>query len=379
MQLNSLKFMDGLLSLLVKSLPVKNKLPSGRPHRILFIKLSAMGDVLCLLPSIRFLSESFPDAKISLLTTGRSQPSIFNEFHFIKKIYVLPTSILRIFLFSPNFFYELLHFDLIIDCDQYYQTSELISYFGKISVGFKTRIKGASFAMSIPYDCRENEKIQFRRIVELAVARFNGAPGVFKVACPELLSKFNPGDKLRKLAKDCASSGLPTIIIFPGSSMNASFRRWDLGKYIYVIKKIIPHANFMIVGGPDEVGLKQQLKLSGLGDIDFINEWTLLELLWIFKNVATLFAGNDGGVLHLAESQGVPIVGIFGPALYSKWGSINPESIPIEVTMDCRPCLRNFEGYVPSSCHRGDLACLSMIDQEVVVNKIMKKIGVFDA
>jgi ADP-heptose:LPS heptosyltransferase len=150
-------------------------------------------------------------------------------------------------------------------------------------------------------------------------------------------------------------------------------------KYIYIIKKINPYANFMVVGGPDEVELKQTLNISGLSTIDFINEWTLLELLWIFRNVANLFVGNDGGVLHLAESQGVPIVGIFGPALYSKWGSINPESIPIETEIDCRPCLRNFEGVVPSSCHRGDVACLVMIDKDIVANAIFKKIGVNNA
>lgn len=371
--------MDGLLSFLVKSLPIKGKFLSGKPKNILFIKLSAMGDVLCLLPSIRLLSEAFPDAKISLLTTRRSQPSLFQDISFIKKIYVLPTNIFKTIIFFPRFFYVLLKFDLVIDCDQYYQVSELISYFGRVSVGFKTGIKGTSFGIALSYDSRENEKIQFRRIVELIVAEFYGAPGSFSVDCPELLSKFTPSNKLKKLASNLESTGLPTIVIFPGSSMNASFRRWDLDKYIYIIKKIIPHANFMIVGGPDEVKLKQSLNISGMSAIDFINTWTLLELLWIFRNVANLFVGNDGGVLHLAESQGVPIVGIFGPALYSKWGSINPESVPIEAEIDCRPCLRNFEGNVPSTCHRGDVACLGMIDQEVVVNTIFKKIGVINA
>jgi ADP-heptose:LPS heptosyltransferase len=371
--------MDGLLSWLVKSLPINGKFLSGKPKNILFIKLSAMGDVLCLLPSIRLLSEAFPDAKISLLTTRRSQPSLFKDISFIKKIYVLPTSIFKMIVFSPRFFYALLKFDLVIDCDQYYQISELVSYFGKVSIGFKTAIKGASFGISLPYDSRENEKIQFKRIVELIVAKFYGAPGAFSVYCPELLSKFTPSDKLKKLASHLEFTRLPTIVIFPGSSTNASFRRWDLEKYIYIIKKINPYANFMIVGGPDEVELKPSLNISGLSAVDFINEWTLLELLWIFRNVANLFVGNDGGVLHLAESQGVPIVGIFGPALYSKWGSINPESVPIEAEIDCRPCLRNFEGVVPSSCHRGDVECLGMIDQEVVANAIFEKIGVTNA
>jgi ADP-heptose:LPS heptosyltransferase len=378
-KLNNLKFIDSLLSSLVKSLPINGKFLSEKPKNILFIKLSAMGDVLCLLPSIRLLSEAFPDAKISLLTTARSQPSLFQDISFIKKIYVLPTNIFKTIIFFPRFFYVLLKFDLVIDCDQYYQISELISYFGRVSIGFKTGIKGTSFGISLPYDSKENEKIQFRRIVELIAAEFDGLPSNFSVVCPELLSKFIPSNKLKKLAVNLASTGLPTIVIFPGSSTNASFRRWDLEKYIYTIKKINPYANIMIVGGPDEVELKQSLNISGLSAIDFINEWTLLELLWIFRNVANLFVGNDGGVLHLAESQGVPIVGIFGPALYSKWGSINSESVPIEAEIDCRPCLRNFEGDVPSACHRGDVACLGMINYEVVADAIFKKIGVIDA
>ena len=98
----------------------------------------------------------------------------------------------------------------------------------------------------------------------------------------------------------------------------------------------------------------------------------------MFKNIATIFIGNDGGLLHLAESQDVPIVGIFGPALYSKWGSINIQSIGVESNVSCRPCLKNYIAEIPENCHKKDLACLKNIEVDYVYNQSLKILSNFD-
>ena len=85
--------------------------------------------------------------------------------------------------------------------------------------------------------------------------------------------------------------------------------------------------------------------------------------------------GNDAGLLHLAESQGMPVVGIFGPNIYSKWGSINPASSAAEIELECRPCIKSYLGQVPSICMRGDVKCIEDISTKNVSILISKKLS----
>ena len=62
----------------------------------------------------------------------------------------------------------------------------------------------------------------------------------------------------------------------------------------------------------------------------------------------------------------------FGPALFAKWGSIHSKSRPVEIELPCRPCLRNYLGEVPSTCSRGDVACLARITPVDVLAEVQQ-------
>jgi ADP-heptose:LPS heptosyltransferase len=367
-----MKFFDLILTHIVKNLPRK-KLFVKPPKRILVIKFAAMGDALCLMPAIKYLKNLSNDLEIDFLTTSRTNPSIFQKLKFINKIEIMPTSLLKLGRFIIFDLYKFRNYDLIIDCEQYYQFSELISYLGRHSIGFKTPIKGSSFSDSLEYDAKENEKISFLNLVKLVKIRATQIEVAYLFDLPELTNDFKPAKKLTNFAQKLKDDGLPVVIIYPGSSSNASFRRWDLEYFRDVIAALRNNCNFVIAGGPDEIDLKPNLSSFGLSDCDFIGQWSLDEWLWIFQNVADLFVGNDGGLLHLAESQNLPIIGLFGPALYSKWGSLNPNSIGLEINLSCRPCLRNYEGHVPQHCEIGSRACLRDIEPKRVIDVILQK------
>ncbi|AXK39035.1 glycosyltransferase family 9 protein [Crenobacter cavernae] len=374
MKLFLLKIFDRSFALVLALLPAKKPPKQNVPRKVLAIKLSAMGDALCLMPALRMLHDSMPGAEIDWLTTRRANPGLFSKLDFLKDTLLLPVSPHGMLLFFFKHFRKLRSYDLVIDFDQYYRISELIAFCGRSSAGFHAPLKGRTFALALDYEAHKSEKLQFSDLVNLVIAFYGKQPATYSVELPELLAGFEPSSALQEFAQSLTGKGLPVVVLYPGSSMNASFRRWDLSNYHEVIKGLTGRCSFIVAGGPDEVELKPFFSQIGLGDLDHINAWTLKEWLWIFRHCADLLVGNDGGLLHLAESQGVPMVGIFGPALYAKWGSINPESIGIETEMGCRPCLRNYEGHVPSQCARGDRACLQMLKPEQVVRAIGTRI-----
>lgn len=373
MQLQRLKLLDRALARLLALLPQRQpRRPPPVPRSILVIKLSAMGDVLCMLPAVRMLSAAFPEASIDWMTTHRSQPGFFRNVGFIRRTMVLPTGAAALLKFLLGHFSALRRYDLIVDFDQYYQFSEFIAYLGRGSAGFQAPLKGKTFQWSVDYDPKQSEKLQFKRLVEHLIRAHDRQPPVYAATLPELLTGYQPSEAAMAFRDRMAALGRPVLAIYPGSSANATFRRWGIDKYIDLIERLRGQCTMLVVGGPDEVSLKQALQDAGMGDQDQINQWSLFDLTWLFGDLIDLFVGNDGGLLHIAEAQGVPVVGIFGPALFAKWGSIHPKSRPVEIELPCRPCLRNYLGEVPSTCSRGDVACLARITPVDVLAEVQQ-------
>ena len=80
----------------------------------------------------------------------------------------------------------------------------------------------------------------------------------------------------------------------------------------------------------------------------------------------------DSGNMHLAALSGVPVLSIWGAThFYSGFGPYNQdkenilEIDPIDLT--CRPC--SVFGNKP--CFRGDLACLKMINPQMVFERFV--------
>jgi len=96
MKLRLIKLCDGFLNFILRLLKQKNASNQfKKPSSILIIKLSAMGDALCLMPSVRMLSKAFPTAHIDWWTTSRTHPEIFQALDFLNKIEILPSNPFR--------------------------------------------------------------------------------------------------------------------------------------------------------------------------------------------------------------------------------------------------------------------------------------------
>jgi ADP-heptose:LPS heptosyltransferase len=80
---------------------------------------------------------------------------------------------------------------------------------------------------------------------------------------------------------------------------------------------------FMPVGGPgDRPPATPALEAAGERAIDFVGKGDILASAAAIER-ATLFVGNDSGLMHVAAAAGRPTLGLFGPTewwLYGPWG-----------------------------------------------------------
>lgn len=128
-----------------------------------------------------------------------------------------------------------------------------------------------------------------------------------------------------------ADSLVPTDkpILAMGPAANWAPKSWDIANFIEVAKRLLasngllPDARLMIVAAPHERDQVQSLINSFPKEqiIDLIGQ-DLLTVAACLKK-ASLFVGNDSGLMHLSCAVGAPTIGLFGPSnenIYGPWG-----------------------------------------------------------
>jgi ADP-heptose:LPS heptosyltransferase len=76
---------------------------------------------------------------------------------------------------------------------------------------------------------------------------------------------------------------------------------------------------------------------------------------------ATIFAGNDSGLAHLAAAVGLPVVVVSGPGDPTEVAPFTRDAITVKRPLFCSPCYKN-------ECWRTDrpLECLTTIEPDEV-------------
>ncbi|MEF2232455.1 MAG: glycosyltransferase family 9 protein, partial [Pseudodesulfovibrio sp.] len=100
-------------------------------------------------------------------------------------------------------------------------------------------------------------------------------------------------------------------------------------------------AQVLVFGGPGEEATAAEVAaLAGAGDavIDLSGKLSLPELAAFLGRVDACLT-NDSGPMHLAWTQGTPLVALFGPTVRSLgFFPRGAASTVMEIPLDCRPC-----------------------------------------
>ena len=154
------------------------------------------------------------------------------------------------------------------------------------------------------------------------------------------------------------------VAIAVGAAHDA--KRWPIENYSELVRELVDvgHAVTVIAGPGEEALVEAAVGTSGATAWD--PRRPLGELARMIAGCRVL-AGNDSGLLHVAEAVGTPVVGLFGPTVRA-WGYFpwREESRVLEHDLECRPCSKMGE----RPCRLPEKICLTQTTVPAVRDSI---------
>ena len=182
-----------------------------------------------------------------------------------------------------------------------------------------------------------------------------------------------PSEKADEVRKLLSSAGYnfdtPLVVICPSATYFN--KRWKQEGFIETAKYLIRDRSVFVVahGGKEDIELCT-LIASSIGNraVSMAGKLSLSGSAALLK-FSSLVIANDSGLLHLAQSQQKPVVGIYGATTRELgYFPIEGNSTVIETDLTCRPCTHNGLNHCPKKHFR----CMNDIPSERVIQAALK-------
>jgi lipopolysaccharide heptosyltransferase I len=335
--------------------------PRRAPRRLLIVRLSALGDVIHVLPALDALRRALPEAHIAWLVEDRAATLLAGHPQ-LDRVHVLPRARLAATLFRERrplaaaeglaaFFGALRRerFDTAIDFQ-----GNLRSGLATLLSGARRRVGfGRGFAkegshlltnVHVAGFSRRSHKVE-RNLALVAALGIDTAGARARIAVP-------PDARARAAAFLAPLGPGPFVAIHPGVSKFGAFKQWAPERYAEVARALAARraARAVVTWGPGERELALRVVSLSEGAAALGPETaSLLDLAALFERCAAV-AGCDTGPVHLAAALGVEVIGLYGPKdprIYGPW--VASRGGPAEVIwkhVHCSPCTLRWCGNV---------------------------------
>lgn len=346
---------------------------------ILIINTFGIGDVLFTTPLIETLAGNMPDSKIDFICNRRTSEILSQNRH-INRLIIFEKDEFRGMLkkskvlFLKNliaFFSDLSknHYDLVVDLSLGYQFTLIMKLLGvRKRIGFNYRSRGKFLS-----DRLEINGFCDKHVVEyyLDLLRLVGISGDFERSLHFPLSARDEMTAAKFIDKNHLQDRILIGIIAGGGKSwgaDALYRRWPAKNFSYVAGRLLrlnEKLFFLIFGSNEEFGLGEKIVKDLKGSaLNLCGCLSLSESASFIKRCAVALC-NEGGMLHVAVSQGVKTVSLFGPVdekVYSPYPTGKDHVVVVARGVSCRPCYRFFK-HAKCESHK----CLGGIDKDEVL------------
>ncbi|MFH1479048.1 MAG: glycosyltransferase family 9 protein [Candidatus Omnitrophota bacterium] len=147
-----------------------------------------------------------------------------------------------------------------------------------------------------------------------------------------------------------------------------NMRRWSVDKFSRLADRMIKELNAKVVlmWAPGEEGVVEQVKNIMKENVIISPKTTLRQMAELCSRCSVVVC-SEGGPLHIASSQAVPTVSMFGPVDDKVYGPYPPGDLNRVITRDieCRPCYKRFK---VEKCE--DRRCLKEITADEVFSEV---------
>ncbi len=217
---------------------------------------------------------------------------------------------------------------------------------------------------ALPYDPREHVT---RQALAVVAALTGGRPPSAVLGDPPLSFRPDTTDEAWAAEWCAAHLGMGERLVIIHAGTGGRVKHWPEANWTVVADQMaaLPGVRLFFTGGPAEAALVERI-MAGMRHASFslVGQTTTGQLAALLGR-AVLVLGVDSGPLHLAVSQGVPSLHLFGPSddrRFGPWGQAS-RHIVLRAGLACSPC-GTFE-----HCPRGTEGpeCMLMINPAVVI------------
>lgn len=349
-------------------------------ERILIINPFGIGDVLFTTPLVRAVRQAFPDAYLGYLCNRRTEGILSHNPHLNDLFVYERDELVGLWRLSPRSWITALtgllgrirrcRFDAVIDLSLGERYSFLLMALGiRRRFGFDYRRRGRFLTASLPIDGYRDVHVveHYRQLLHFLGIRLDDA---------SLQLVLDDADQAWADSWFRAQGWEPNRLvvgIVPAGGVSwgigAPFRRWSYEGFAAVGDALAERFGAQIVLFGEAADREVCQTVAGLMrhvPVDLSGQTDLGQFVSLLARM-NLVICNDGGPLHLAVSQRIKTVSIFGPVDPRVYGPYPLEPgrhrVILNDQMLCRPCYHQFR-LPPCPYER---ACLTTIAVDDVV------------
>ena len=353
---------EGVVGIPLPDRPVLDPMGAPGPRRVLVIRLHALGDVLITLPLLAALRRCFPSMILDVLTDTR-YASVFES-------RLEPHRVWHVDARAP--FFLRTHSRKAVAAEMRRPTlSDTHDRRGDREPPFDLILDLQRSADSRWFlgALKPPHWVAFDRFApRSALTRYLDAAAWVGLRCRTAVFEANLEPTLldearSQLARFGHEGDGPLIALNPAGLWTT--RQWPLERYAALAHhlKRRHRARFLLLGaGQTGTRVKTLARLLPRGSINVVDMTSIPQAMALVAHCA-LMISEDSGLMHMAWTQGIPVLALFGS---SRWVWSRPEGPHSEGwssdDLECGNCLK-------PTCFHGDTLCLSRIEVEEVAER----------
>lgn len=300
--------------------------------RIVLLRLSALGDVLRVLPAWANLREALPEARFQAVVEDR-HAFLLSPLPWLEPVVVrrgrlrLPWTALAELRGVAD---RIRGAEVSLDFHGILK-SALAPWFAEIPERWGDGLarEGAGLLQTRPLPYRAQTRYDQALRLAGAFGESRGLPG---------LDRFRPALKdvvLPDPGPVWAQDGRPRAVLVPGASRRGAIKRWPLRHWVALAALLAKDYQLRWSLGPEEEDLRSWLPAAtGVPALPALGLWQLAAAL----RQADRVVAPDTGLLHLAVVLGVPAVGVYGGSDPVVAGLPDGAGVILRTGIECSPC-----------------------------------------
>lgn len=287
-------------------------------HKILFITLSNIGDVILTLPVLTALKDNFLGAKIDVVVGPRPR-EIFAKDPVIRKIFTYD---------KHSSLKEKLEFIKKLKRERYDLAVDMRSSLIPVLIGAKKK-RGLIFT--------DNSTLKHKSSAHLNKLKPLG------VECRKKTNIFVDNKDREKIRRLLEERGFKKDDVLVGVSpaCRSPLKQWRTDGFIEVINSLLRRQDckVVLIGDAGQVNISRDIEdaTEHKGLINLTGKIDLNELFALIEQMHMLLTG-DTASMHIACDLGVRVVALFGPTDPEEYGPTSKDDIVIRKKLKCSPC-----------------------------------------